>query len=67
MKLFSGFKSTLIEPLEYFDFIEHSRKKFSCATTVNINMDYLNLNVKRPTKVLGSKPKRETGVHMHQT
>ena len=34
-------------------------KKFSFATTVKNNMDYLKLNVIRTTKVLGSKPKRE--------
>ena len=53
MKLFSGFRINLIEPLEYFDFIDYSRSKFSCATTVNNNMNYLKLNVIRPTKVLG--------------
>ena len=66
MQLFSGFKSTLIEPLDYFDFVDLSREKFSYATTVNNNMEYLNINVIRPTQVLGSKPKRETGAHMHQ-
>ena len=66
MKSLSGFKSTLIEPLEYFDFIKHSRKKFSYATTVNDNMDYLKLIVIIPTKFLVSKTKIETGAHMHQ-
>ena len=34
MKLLSGFKSTLVEKLEYCDFTDHLRKKFSCATIV---------------------------------
>ena len=34
MKLLSGFKSTLVEKLEYCDFTDHIIKKFSCATIV---------------------------------
>ena len=59
MKLFSVFKSTLVGLLYYCDLIYHSRNKFSCSTTVKNNMDYFKLNVIKPTKVLGSKPKRE--------
>ena len=36
MKLLSGFNITLVEPLEYCDFIGNSRNIFSCATTVKI-------------------------------
>ena len=60
MKLFSGFKRTLIEILECCDFIDHPRKKLSCDTTVKNNMEYLKLNVIRPNNVLGSKHKRES-------
>ena len=59
MQVFSVFKSTLVGLLYYCDLIYHSRNKFSCSTTVKNDMDYFKLNVIKPTKVLGSKPKRE--------
>ena len=59
MKIFSGFKSTFIEPLEYCDFIEHSKNKFYCANTAKNYLDYLKLKVIKPTQVLGSKLKIE--------
>ena len=52
MKIFYGFKNTLVEPLEYGGFIDHSIKKLSCDTTVEDNMDYLKLNLIIPTNVL---------------
>ena len=58
MRLLYGLKSTPVEPLAYFDFIDHSRKKFACANTVKNSMDYFKLNVIIPTKVLESKSKR---------
>ena len=36
MKLFSGLNKTLVEPLEYCDFIGHSRDIFCCATIFKI-------------------------------
>ena len=59
MQLLYVFKSTVIETISYFDLTFHSRKKFSCVIIVKNNMDYLKLNVIRPTDVLGSKTKRE--------
>ena len=58
MKLSSSFKITVIEPLEYCGFICHSRNKFSCATTVKSNLDYLKLKVIKTTQVLVSKHTR---------
>ena len=57
MKLLCRFNSTLVEPLEFCNLIYYPRKNVSCATTVINNLDLLKINVIRPTKVLGSKPK----------
>ena len=57
-KYFSGFKSTLVKPLEYCDFIDYPRKKFSCDTTIKNILDNLKLKLTKPTQVLGYKPKR---------
>ena len=59
LKLFFVFKRTLVEPLQYCDFIDHSIKKSSYDTTVKNNMDYLKLKLIKTTQVLVSKPKRE--------
>ena len=59
MKLFSVFKSTLVEPLEYFDFIDRAIKKLSCDTTVKNNLYYLKLNLIRTAKIVRSKSKIE--------
>ena len=58
MKSLSRFKITLVYPLAYFYFIEHSRNKFSCDTTVKNNLYNLKLKVLKPTQVLGYKTNR---------
>ena len=71
-KLFSGFKSTLLEPLEHFYSVHLSRNNSSCATTTKNNLDYLELKVikllreNRRTYALTITIFRHTGKHVRK-